>query len=70
MNTRDAYTLGFTLGYAGTWFIICAIAYALLMPFGYGYVSAEIAAAYSVWCTINSWDALMKQYQEGLQTYQ
>ena len=69
MNNATGYTLGFTLGYGGSWMLLCYIAYLMLMPFGYGYVSAELAGAYGIWCTVLRWDLLIQKYQEGLDLY-
>ena len=66
MNTRNSAILGFCVGYFGAAMIPVVIAYLLLMPFGYGYVGAELVAAYFVWTTINQWEMVNLHLSEML----
>ena len=45
------------------------IAYLVLMPFGYGFISAELTAGFTVWRTIQQWDYVITKYHEGLEMY-
>jgi len=68
---QNQYTFGFAFGFLFAGFLVTAIAWLMLMPFGYGYISAELMAAYLTWTTIRNWDTVViPTYLEGLKEYQ
>ena len=69
MTRRTSIIIGFTIGYFGFFAIVAAVAYLVLMPFGYGYVGAELVGAYSAWCTINQWETVNQSLAEYLELH-
>lgn len=69
MTARNQAILGFTVGYLGAALLLMLAAYLVLMPFGYGYIGAELAAAYYAWCTIQQWDAVNDRLTNMLEQY-
>ena len=66
---RNYAIFGFCVGYLGAAFIACAAAYLVCMPFGIGYIAAEITGAYTAWATIVRWDHLNAQLAEHLKAH-
>ena len=66
---RNYAIFGFCVGYLGAAFIACAAAYLVCMPFGIGYIAAEITGAYLAWATIDRWDILNAQLAEHLEAH-
>jgi riboflavin transporter FmnP len=69
VTTRNSAILGFTIGYVGMAAIVAGIGYFCLMPFGYGFIAAELIAAYFGWATIQQWDALNASLGEYLEQH-
>ncbi len=71
LEMNNTYTLGFAFGFLFVGFALTTIAWLVLMPFGYGYISGELMAAYLSWSTIANWDTVViPSYLEGLKKYQ
>lgn len=69
MTARNQAILGFTVGYLGAALLLMLAAYLVLMPFGYGYIGAELAAAYYAWCTIQQWEMVNDRLTNMLEQY-
>jgi hypothetical protein len=57
------YVVGFTFSVA----VFCAIAYLVFMPFGIGYIGAELAFGYAAWGTAYRWELLNAHLQAHLE---
>ena len=66
---RNAYTLGYTLGFGLSLLLLIVLAFAVGNIFGYGIITAELMTAYSVWAVIRGWDRVVDHYLEGLDQY-
>lgn len=51
----------FAVGYSVVFLAFGALGFAILMPFGYGYIGAELGLAYMAWATILRWDYVQLQ---------
>ena len=58
----------FTVGYLGMAALVAGICYVLLMPFGYGYVGAELAAGWYAWQTAYRWEFINAYLAEMLES--
>ena len=66
---KTSYTIGYTFGFGMSILIVVALGWLLLMPFGYGYIGAELLAAYTAWSVIHGWDRVIAHYQSGLDEF-
>jgi len=63
---KTACTLGYIFGFSVSFLIVVALGWLFLMPFGYGYIGAELLSAYTAWCVIHGWDNVIAHYQASL----
>ena len=66
---RNYAIFGYCVGYLLAAFTACAAAYLVCMPFGIGYVAAEITGAYLAWCTAYRWELLNEHLQAHLEAH-
>ena len=69
MYNRSAAIAGFTVGSLGMAALMAGICYLVLMPFGYGYVGAELAAGWYAWQTAYRWEFINAYLAEMLEAY-
>lgn len=65
--TRDYAILGFTIGFAGMWLLLTAVAYFILRPFGVGYIGAELMCGYLAFSTAYRWEVVAAVLNEMLE---
>lgn len=61
--TRNKAIFCFTIGYVLFALLFIAIGYLITMPFGIGYIGAELFATYTAFRTIQMWDDINKSLQ-------
>ena len=64
---RNYAIFGYVIGFTFTVTVFCAIAYLVFMPFGIGYIGAELTAAFFAWCTAYRWELLNEHLQAHLE---
>ena len=67
VTTRNQAIFWMTFGYVLAITVFTALAYLLLMPFGYGYLGAELCTGYLLWSTAYRWDHINEQFAARLE---
>lgn len=67
--SRSTAIFAYAAGYSVTWLFATAIGYLVLMPFGYGYIGAELVFAYMAWATIYRWELVQLHLASYLDAY-
>lgn len=68
--SRSTALVSFFAGYFIVAALISAVFYLIGHPFGYGYVTGELTAAYFGWYTISNWEYLQEQFEALYQSQQ
>lgn len=66
---RNYAILGYCIGYLASAAIACAVIYLVCMPFGIGYIGAEITGAYFAWATAYHWETINENLQAHLEAH-
>ena len=67
VTTRNQAIFWMTFGFVLVNCFFTAVAYFILMPFGYGYVGAELAAGFLIWNTAYRWEFINEHFAAQLE---
>jgi len=67
-NTMRNYAIfGYVVGYLTTASLLCLVSFLVFLPFGIGYIGAELMGAFMTWATIQQWDSLNEHLRQHLE---